>query len=117
MSDSQAELNYIPVCRCSDILPYSLETWEVWRDLIHPKRLSGFHGYYMNMVPGHRYRQTTHPHKVIKFETLICWAGEMAQQLRALAALPEVLSSILHSHIHGGSQPSVMESDALFWCA
>jgi hypothetical protein len=36
------------------------------------------------------------------------WAGEMAQQLRALTALPEVLSS------NGGSQPSIMRSDALF---
>ena len=43
-------------------------------------------------------------------------AGEMAQQLRALTALPEVLSSNPSNHIHGGSQPSVMYSDALFWC-
>jgi hypothetical protein len=35
----------------------------------------------------------------------------MAQQLRALTALPEVLSSIPSNHIHGGSQPSVMESN------
>jgi hypothetical protein len=27
------------------------------------------------------------------------WAGEMAQQLRALAALPEVLSSISSNHM------------------
>jgi hypothetical protein len=44
------------------------------------------------------------------------WPGEMAQQLRALTALPEVLSSNPSNHIHGGSQPSVMYSDALFWC-
>lgn len=39
----------------------------------------------------------------------------MAQWLQALAALSEVLSSILSNH--GGSQPSVRESDALFWPA
>jgi len=38
--------------------------------------------------------------------------GEMiAQWLRALTAFPEVLSSIPSNHI-----PSVIESDALFWC-
>jgi hypothetical protein len=42
---------------------------------------------------------------------IMTWAGEMAQQLRALTALPKVLSSV-----HGGSQPSVMRFDALFWC-
>jgi hypothetical protein len=39
----------------------------------------------------------------------------MAQWLRALTALPEVLSSIPSNHM-GGSQPSVMGSDTLFWC-
>jgi hypothetical protein len=39
----------------------------------------------------------------------------MAQWLRALTALPKVLSSIPSTQ-HGGSQPSVMGSDALFWC-
>jgi hypothetical protein len=29
----------------------------------------------------------------------ISWAGEMAQRLRALAALPEVLSSVLSNHM------------------
>jgi hypothetical protein len=47
-------------------------------------------------------------------ETPIAWAGEMAQRLRALAALPEVLSSIpsnyMVAHNHLGS-------DALFWYA
>jgi hypothetical protein len=38
----------------------------------------------------------------------------MAQRLRALAALPEVLSSI-PSQPHGGSKPSVMGFGALFW--
>ena len=37
--------------------------------------------------------------------------GEMTQQLRALAALPEVLSSI-PSQPRDDSQPS----DTLFWC-
>jgi hypothetical protein len=35
-------------------------------------------------------------------------AGEIAQRLRALTALPEALSSIPSNHITGGSQPSVM---------
>jgi hypothetical protein len=41
----------------------------------------------------------------------------MAQWLRALTALSEVLSSIPSNHIpHGGSQPSVIASDSFFWC-
>jgi hypothetical protein len=39
-------------------------------------------------------------------------AGEMAQRLRALAVFPEFNSQ----QPHGGSQPSVMGSAALFWC-
>jgi len=39
----------------------------------------------------------------------------MALWLTALTALPEVLSSNPQQP-HGGSQPSVMRSDALFWC-
>ena len=38
----------------------------------------------------------------------------MAQRLRAPTALPEVLSSILSQHPYGGSEPSVVRSDALF---
>jgi hypothetical protein len=37
-------------------------------------------------------------------------AGEMAQGLRALMALPEVLSSIPSNHMR-----CIIESDALFW--
>jgi hypothetical protein len=37
--------------------------------------------------------------------------GEMAQQLRALTALPEFKSQ----EPYGGSQPSEMRSDATFW--
>jgi len=43
------------------------------------------------------------------------WAGFMAQQLRALTALPEVLSSIPSNHMVT-LNPSVTESNALFWC-
>ena len=43
-------------------------------------------------------------------------AGEMAHRFKALTVLPEVLRSIPSSHIHSGSQPSVMESKAVFWC-
>jgi hypothetical protein len=46
---------------------------------------------------------------------LLKGAGELAQQLRALTALPEFLSSIPSNHIPC-SQPSLMRSDALFWC-
>ena len=44
-----------------------------------------------------------------------CRAGEMAQWLRALTALPEVPSSIPSNHMvaHNGL---IMGSDALFWC-
>jgi hypothetical protein len=39
----------------------------------------------------------------------------MAQRLRALIALPEIPRSISSNHmVTGGSQPSVMGSDALF---
>ena len=40
-------------------------------------------------------------------------AGEMAQRLRALSALPEVLSSIPIKP-HDGSQPFIMRFGALF---
>ena len=42
-------------------------------------------------------------------------AGEVAQRLRALTALPEVLSSNPSSYMVA-QQVSVMGSDALFWC-
>jgi len=41
-------------------------------------------------------------------------AGEMAHQLRALTALPD--PEFNSQQLHGGSQPSVMGSGALFWC-
>ena len=42
----------------------------------------------------------------------------MAQWLRALAPLPEILGSILSNHIIDGVlQPPVMGFDALFCCA
>jgi hypothetical protein len=43
------------------------------------------------------------------------WAGAMAQWLRTLIDLPEVLK-FNSQQPHGGSQPSVMRSDVLFWC-
>ena len=44
-------------------------------------------------------------------------AGEIAQRLRVLLSdLPEVLSSIPSNYM-GVLQPSIMESDALFWPA
>ena len=39
----------------------------------------------------------------------------MAQGLRALAALPG--PEFNSQQLHDGSQPSIMESDALFWYA
>jgi hypothetical protein len=42
-------------------------------------------------------------------------AGEMACQLRALTALT-VSPEFNSQQPHGGLQPSVMGSDALFWC-
>jgi hypothetical protein len=41
-------------------------------------------------------------------------AGEMAQRVRALTALPKVLRSIPAPH--SDSQPFITRSDALFWC-
>jgi hypothetical protein len=40
-------------------------------------------------------------------------AREMAQRLRALTSRGSEFNS---QQLHGGSQPSVMESNALFWC-
>ena len=40
----------------------------------------------------------------------------MAQRLRTLDALLEV-PELNSQQSHGGSQPSIMRSDALFWCA
>jgi hypothetical protein len=42
-------------------------------------------------------------------------AGETAQWLRAMTALPAG-PEFKSQQPHGGSQPSVMGSDALFWC-
>jgi hypothetical protein len=48
----------------------------------------------------------------MRTELKLSWrAGEMAQWLRALTALPEVLSSISRKH-NGDSQPSVIGSDS-----
>ena len=44
-------------------------------------------------------------------------AGEMPQRLRALAALPEILSSIPSNHVYDDSQSSIARSGALFWHA
>ena len=41
-------------------------------------------------------------------------AGEMAQWLRTLVALPEVLSSIPSSHRVSDSEPSILGFDTLF---
>jgi hypothetical protein len=54
--------------------------------------------------------------KISQFTKITRRAGEMAQRFRALAALPEVLSTI-PKQARGGSQPSVLGSDSLFWHA
>jgi hypothetical protein len=43
-------------------------------------------------------------------------AGEMAQWLRALNGCSSRGLEIKSQQLHGGSQPYVMGSDALFWC-
>ena len=48
-------------------------------------------------------------------ENAVFGAGEMAQWLRALTDLAEVLSSS-PSKSHAGSKPYVMGSGAPFWC-
>ena len=55
------------------------------------------------------------PTKYWHLKLYIEGAGEMAQWLRALTALLKVISSIPSNQPHGGSQPSVMRSEALFW--
>jgi hypothetical protein len=44
------------------------------------------------------------------------WAGEMAQRLRALAALLEILSSIPSKHMMAQNH-HIMKSDDSFWYA
>jgi hypothetical protein len=55
-------------------------------------------------------------HKItVSFKSLSIRAGEMAQWVRApdcSSEGPEFKSQ----QPHGGSQPSVMRSDSLFWC-
>jgi hypothetical protein len=61
-----------------------------------------------------RARAHTHTHRV-KNKSLKMWAGETAQGLRALSASSR--GPVFNSQQpHGDSQPSVMGSDALFWC-
>jgi hypothetical protein len=50
----------------------------------------------------------------VAFRKVTIRAGEMAQWLGALTALPEVLSSSPSNHMVT-HKPSVMRSDALFW--
>jgi hypothetical protein len=72
----------------------------------------------VNTRERHKKQRLCCHHKMISsfiFKLMFWEAGEMSQQLRALAALPKVLSSI-PSNPDGGSQPSVMGSNALFWC-
>jgi hypothetical protein len=45
-----------------------------------------------------------------------CGAGEMAQWLRPLTDCSSRGPEFKSQQPHGGSQPSVMGSDALFWC-
>ena len=44
------------------------------------------------------------------------WAGEMAQRLKAQTACSSRGPEFNSQQPHGDSQPSVMGSDALFWC-
>ena len=52
---------------------------------------------------------------IIYFKTEGLGAGEMAQWLRALGCSPRGPEFNFQQQ-HGGSHPSVMGSDALFWC-
>jgi hypothetical protein len=72
-----------------------------------------------DVVYMHACRQNSHVYKIKICEALrkeqIWGAGEMAQWVRA----PDCSSEgpkFKSQQPHGGSQPSVMRSDALFWC-
>jgi hypothetical protein len=64
---------------------------------------------------------TTHPHQnqptkqTKQTKNKYFWAGEMAQWVRAPDCSSEGLK-FKSQQPHGGSQPSVTRSDALFWC-
>jgi hypothetical protein len=51
---------------------------------------------------------------IIIIITTLKGAGKMAQWLRALIAFP--VSDFSSQQPYGGPQPSIMVSDALFWC-
>jgi hypothetical protein len=68
-------------------------------------------GQYLGLIASH-WDETVSKHKEEK--NLLLWAGEMAQWVRApdcSSRGPEFKSQ----QPHGGSQPSVTRSDALFW--
>jgi hypothetical protein len=77
----------------------------------------------INKVRNERGDITTDPEEIQNTirsfnKRLYSGAGEMAQQLRALTALPKSRRGreFKSQQPHGGSQPSLMRSDALFWC-
>jgi hypothetical protein len=47
---------------------------------------------------------------------IIYGAGEMVQQVRALTGCSSRGPEFNSQQPHSGSQPSIMGSDALFWC-
>jgi hypothetical protein len=64
----------------------------------------GLYRYYIHIVHRHRFRQNLHTQKInivqkFNIKNITFWAREMAQQLRALTALPEVPSSIPSIHM------------------
>jgi len=86
---------------------------------------SDFHWYYLHMVHIHTCRQHTyahthththtHTHKInLSKSKGKKGAGEMAQWLKTLTVLPKG-PEFSSQQPHGGSQPSVMGSNALFW--
>jgi hypothetical protein len=54
---------------------------------------------------------------LLHLDNLVLGTGEMAQRLRALAACSSRGPKFNSQHPHGGSQPSIKGSDALFWHA
>jgi hypothetical protein len=61
--------------------------------------------------PDYNGRPPTPPGSLLSIRKAIRWAGEMAQQLRALTALSEVLSSISRNHMVAYNH---LGSDVLF---
>jgi hypothetical protein len=97
------------------VLEHLCGTCTISSTLLHPEDMMSFPIQMAPTVKSLRVQRTSNENSTNKLmsKNVFRGAGEMAQRLRALSSEgPEFKSQ----QPHGGSQPSVMRSDALFWC-